>query len=257
MLTPEEIEQKNKRIYEEEYSLSQVSIDKTLNTADYFHKMTQTRLGLIRKYGNCKHVLDIGCGTGDYLIETSKVIREGVGIDFGKPAINEAISKKKNMSIDNIEFVNCNAKQIPYKIKTFDLIYSFSTLYYIPEVEKVIYEVARLLKPNSIAILEFGNFWSLNTIVCKAYPELAISCHIKINEIKKILNKIGVIVEWRAFQILPLWGSRPMWLKPLLHPLWKKILQKEINAKMLDEWICKLPIFKKFAFRHLFIIKKN
>ncbi|MFX0136441.1 MAG: hypothetical protein ACFFDN_22565 [Candidatus Hodarchaeota archaeon] len=32
--------------------------------------------------------MDIGCGTGDYLFESSNAIREGVGIDFSKQAIH-------------------------------------------------------------------------------------------------------------------------------------------------------------------------
>lgn len=257
MQTSEEIERINRKKYEEDYTFSQVSLNRTLNGTDYFQKMTQIRLELIRKYGYNKKVLDIGCGTGDYLFESKNVISEGVGIDFTKKAIVEAISKKNKMNVKNLEFVNCNAKQIPCEEETFDLIYSFAALYHIPEVEEVILECGRLLRPNSIAILEFGNLYSLNTVVCKAYPEWAIACHIKIKDMKEMIKNTGLeIVEWRAFQILPLWGDRPKWLKPLLHPLWKKILEKEINGRMIDEWICNMPLFKNFAFRQIIICQK-
>lgn len=256
-MTPEEIEEINRKKYKEDYSLAQISLNRKIKESDYSRKMTQIRLELIRKYGHDKRVLDIGCGTGDYLFESKNVISEGAGVDFTKKAIKEAISKKNKMGIKNIEFVICNAKQIPYKEEAFDLIYSYASLYHIPKVEKVIYEVERLLKPNSIAILEFGNLYSLNTIVCKAYPEWAIPCHIKIGDMKAIIKNAGLeIIQWRSFQILPLWGGRPVWLKPLLHTLWRRILQKEIKGRMMDEWISNLPIIKRFTFRQIFICKE-
>lgn len=255
--SPEMWEEITQRKYEVDYDVSQASIIKPSDVNDYFFKMVKIRLDLIKKYGTNKKVLDLCCGTGDYLFESRDVIKMGVGVDFSKKMINEAILKKNKMNITNIEFINCNAKRIPYKNGAFDLAYSFSSLYYIPEVEKVIFEVARLLKRKSVAILEFGNLYSLNTIVCKAYPEWAAPFHIKIRDMKKIIRNAGLeIVEWRRFQILPLWGGRPKWLKPLLHPLWKKILQIEIKGKMIDEWICNAPLFKNFCFRHILVCKK-
>ncbi|MDD2891295.1 MAG: class I SAM-dependent methyltransferase [bacterium] len=250
----EEIGILNKKKYEETYSIEQISINKTLNENDYFQKFVKIRLNWIKKYGQNKEVLDLCCGTGDYLLKSQSFIKRGIGVDFSQKMIKNAMSKK----ITNIEFMNCNAKQIPFKEKTFDLIYSFSSLYYIPEIEKVISEVSRLLKPGSVAILELGNLYSLNTITCKAYPEWATPCHITLKHMKQIVKEARLkIIEWKAFQILPFWGDNPKWLKPLLKPCWKIILQEEISGKMRDEWISELPLLRNFAFRQVVICKKT
>ena len=89
MQTTEEIEQINRKRYEEDYTFSQVSLNRTLNGTDYFQKMAQIRLEFIRKYGHNKKVLDIGCGTGDYLFESKNVISECVGIDFTKKRLTK------------------------------------------------------------------------------------------------------------------------------------------------------------------------
>jgi hypothetical protein len=65
------------------------------------------------------------------------------------------------------------------------------------------------------------------------------------------------IIEHRAFQLLPLWDAhRPNWLKPLLLPVWSKLMRIQIGGKILDEWTSSLPFIKYFAFRHIFICEK-
>lgn len=251
----EDIEKINKLKYDLDYTTSQTSINPYLNKDDYFFKMTMIKKELINKYGKNKKILDIGCATGDYLIHSSDIIKESIGIDFSKKMLKEAITKK----CENIEFITCTAKALPFNNNVFDMCYSYSTLYYIPNVETIINEVSRVLKePNGIAILDLGNLWSLNTIVCNNYPNTAISCHITCSEMKDILKRSGLkVIEIKRFQILPLWGNKPFWLKPLLHPMWKKILQKEVGGKMLDEWISNMPLINIFAFRYIFICKKS
>ncbi len=75
---------------------------------------------------------------------------------------------------------------------------------------------------------------------------------------KRLLQAANLsIVDHRAFQILPLWGNRPKWLRPLLHPLWKRTLQKQVRGKMVDQWISNLPMMKNLAFRHIIVCRKQ
>jgi len=34
-------------------------------------------------------------------------------------------------------------------------------------------------------------------------------------------------------------------------------LTREVGGKILDEWISNLPVFKQFAFRHIFVCEKR
>jgi hypothetical protein len=52
-------------------------------------------------------------------------------------------------------------------------------------------------------------------------------------------------------------ADAPKWLKPLLWSGWTRLLAKQINGKMLDEWISNLPVLKLFAFRHIFVCEKR
>lgn len=106
-------------------------------------------------------------------------------------------------------------------------------------------------------MLDLGASRSLNTVCCKAYPEIAPSFHIPRSRMRHILRSEGLeIVEHRAFQILPYWADRPAWLWPLLHPFWKRLMQRKVAGRMLDEWVSNLPLIRNFAFRHLIVAKK-
>lgn len=256
MPSAQEIEAMNKHIYQKRYTPAQGSIPQEENT--YSHNLVLLRLELLRRFGAGKEVLDVCCGTGDYLFQTQKAIKTGTGIDFSDQMIREAEQKKKHHPADNLHFLQGDATKLPFKDNRFGLVYSFSSLYYIPNISQVVQEIARVLKPGGTALLEFGNLYSLNTIVCKAEPNVAISCHIPVSEMCSMLATAGLTVtEKMQFQILPLWGSRPWWLKPLLHPAWSRLMKQRLGSKMLDQHISGLPLVRELAFRQLFVCQKG
>jgi len=257
VMTPEEIEAFNQQRYQHVCSIAQVSIDHKSDPQDYFSKLVNIKLSYLRKYAAGKNVLDVGCGSGDYLFELKELMTLGMGIDFTDKAIEAANAKKALLVASNIQFVNTSAKQLGLADGTFDVVFSFSALAYMPQLNEIVKEMARVLNKGGVAILEIGNLNSLNTYVCKAYPELAMTCHVSTADMKKAVSQAGLtIIDWRAFGILPFWGKRPGWLKFLLHERWKKIFQMDINGKMLDEWVSNFFIFKPFAYRHFLILRK-
>lgn len=251
------IERINRDKYDRFYDISAGSIQTPGDSKEYFSRLVKARLALIREHGTNKTVLDLCCGTGDYLLESRGIIEKGAGIDFSVRMIQAATSKKASVNARNVAFAVSSARCIPFAEDTFDLVYSFSSLYYVPAPERVISEVARVLKRSSIAIMEFGNIYSLNTLVCEAYSELAVSCHVRTGRIRQAIAKAGLKAqECRRFQILPLWGDRPAWLRPLLHPGWKRLLERVVGKRTLDEALCEIPILRRFCFRQMFICRK-
>ena len=185
------------------------------------------------------------------------MIISGVGIDYTDKAIGAANAKRKSLSAVNIEFIKANAMHLPFDNGTFDLVFSFSALSYMPKLEEIIKEVSRVLNKGGRAVLEVGNWRSLNTIACQAHPELPTTCHVRLSALKKWISGSQLaITDWRAFGILPYWGGEPPWLKPLLHERWKIFFQKESQGKMLDEWVSNSFLFKPFAYRQFLFLRK-
>lgn len=238
------------------YSPEKIIIKKA-NRQEYFSNLMNFKIFLIKKFCKDKIVLDLCCATGLFLFEIANLIKKGFGLDLSEKFIKFANKLKEERDLQNIELIIGNARKMNFENEKFHLVYCYSSLYVIPRVGEVIEEISRVLKAQGIAILDFGNLLSLNTIVCKAHTEIATPYHLRIKEVKNILKKAKFqIINSYTFQILPLWGGKPRFLRPLLNPIWKNLLEKQIGSKMIDEWICNIPLFKKFAFRHIFVCKK-
>ncbi len=66
--------------------------------------------------------LDIGCGSGQLTIPLSHHFNHGVGVDPDKQMLAEAIQRAKKKKINNIDWLNYHAENIPNTIGNFNLI---------------------------------------------------------------------------------------------------------------------------------------
>jgi SAM-dependent methyltransferase len=239
------------------YQADKITLLPPAGSSVYSDVLLQLRLDMVARLAVNAKVLDLCCGSGDHLLFFADSIQEGIGFDYSAPFLLRGTALRDERKIDNVNFLQGNARKLPFKKNYFELIYSFSSLYHVPKVDQVIGEASRILKTGGMFIFDLGNLYSLNTLVCRAYTELAYPYHIPVQAMKKYIIDSGLkIIEHRAFQTLPMWADRPRWLRPLLMPALKRIMARQVHGKMLDEWISNLPILKKIAFRHVFICEK-
>lgn len=106
-------------------------------------------------------LLDIGCDTGADLFMLPKV--EGItverfGTDLSKGAIEQAQALAQKRGEKNIEFkaVNANEPQ-PFKDHSFDIVTASELIEHIEKPVELLNEIARLLKPNGIAVITTPN----------------------------------------------------------------------------------------------------
>lgn len=136
-----------------------------------------------------KLVLDIacGCGMGTKML-ASRALRVH-GYDIDKETIEFA---KQYYSGQNIKYDIGDIRQIPEVDGIFDTVVSVETFEHVEEVEKLISEVHRVLKPNGI--------WCFTTPNGERYPDhRVVKYHIKHyteNELHKLLNdKFSIYVR--------------------------------------------------------------
>jgi len=98
-----------------------------------------------------ENVLDVGCGTGKQIIPYKKVVGEKglvVGSDISEELISEA---KKKAKLENLEIqfiMHDSNNPFDFPNSSFDVISCCFAIYYVSDLEKIVLEFKRLLKPG-------------------------------------------------------------------------------------------------------------
>ena len=252
-----------KRIHDEYEKNSLYKIDRICNphnenSQEYVDRLLADKLETVRRHTRPGLLVDLCCATGEHLFALENVSTDCLGIDFSRPFIQKALEEAQGRALTHIRFEVGDAKSLALADASVATLYSFSALYAIPGIERVFSEVGRVMMPGGRCVLDLGNSRSLNSYCVRAYTELPPTFHLTISEMKRLCEVNNLhIVEHRRFQLLPLWADRPRWLWPLLHPVWKRIMSRRIRGRMLDEWLCRLPVLRNFAFRHILVCEKK
>lgn len=105
-------------------------------------------------------ILDLGCGSGYFADYISKRYGSYVtGIDISKSRIDYA--KENFTDMKNLEFIEMDFSDLSFEPSSFDLIYSFDTIYFTQTVEKMralLDKCMDILKPGG----ELAVFWMTN-----------------------------------------------------------------------------------------------
>ncbi|KKM83279.1 hypothetical protein LCGC14_1311020 [marine sediment metagenome] len=97
-----------------------------------------------------ERVLELGCGTGQLWLENFGNVPSTCSIilsDFSKNMLNKA---KKNLQPLNLplKFEIINAEKISYPNQIFDVVLACHMLYHIPNIERALISINRVLKPG-------------------------------------------------------------------------------------------------------------
>lgn len=98
-------------------------------------------------------VLDLGCGTGDYVTVLSNYVTQYVGVDFVYTMVKKA-KDKYNKIIPTPFFGICCAERLPFKENVFDLITAIGFIEYFDDPKIVMQEIIRVLKPRGTLIVQ-------------------------------------------------------------------------------------------------------
>lgn len=97
-----------------------------------------------------QRILDLGCGTGALTAELAKNGANVLGIDNSAEKIVKA-----RFSHPELMFAEIDALELPYN-EEFDTVFSNSVFHWIPNVDRLLAEIRRALKPGGKLVCEFG-----------------------------------------------------------------------------------------------------
>ena len=101
-------------------------------------------------------VLEVGCGSGAYTTFVARVVGGGgkvYALDIQPEMLQQLqskLAKPENEDIRNIELINSSAYELPFDDDSLDLVYMVTVLQEIPDRNKTLQQVRRVLKPGGI-----------------------------------------------------------------------------------------------------------
>ena len=101
---------------------------------------------------NTKKALEVGCGIGvlsSYLAKKYKW--DLTGIDLDPEQIERA--RKDNTEDENLRFFEADVTKLPFADSEFDMVLSFDVLHHIPNWDKALNKISRVLRPEGYYVL--------------------------------------------------------------------------------------------------------
>ncbi len=155
------------------------------------------KLQLISKFYKTGKILDIGCGTGEFLNTCKNAKWQTFGIEPDSDARKMAI---KNYALDVREEAELNK----FEDESFDIISMWHVLEHVPKLNERVEELKRLIKPNGVIIIAVPNCNSLDAKIYAnnwaAYDVPRHLYHFTPKDIETLFKK----VDLKVFRILPM-----------------------------------------------------
>lgn len=124
-------------------------------------KKAKKTLSVLKDYlGSLKELtlLDTGCSTGFMTFHYGQVFKRVIGIDIDRQAVQYASSH--NMK-ENIYYMIMDSQNLAFSDNSFDVVTCTHVYEHVPEAEKLIAEIYRVLKKGGVCYFAAGNRFSL------------------------------------------------------------------------------------------------
>lgn len=154
---------------------------------------------LIERYSaKCQTVLDLGCGTGlsSYLLSQKK--EKVVGLD-----LSHLFLKKGNerYQAKNLLLTTGDILELPFKDETFDLVSSYLVIETLPDVERGLSEMARVVKKGGVVMVIAANLlspiWPFRDFIRMLFggPSRPVWCETRRDAFKTFCRNLSVSVS--------------------------------------------------------------
>jgi len=113
-------------------------------------------------------ILDVGCGGGFLSNPLSELGHDVIGLDISNESLD--IAKKFDKS-KRVKYITADARKIPLPDNSFDVIISMDFLEHVKEVQAVVDEISRLLKPGGLFFFHTFNRNPISHLVAIKFVE--------------------------------------------------------------------------------------
>jgi ubiquinone/menaquinone biosynthesis C-methylase UbiE len=115
-----------------------------------------------------RDVLDAGCGAGDYSAAFLQIgARRVTGFDVSARSLRLAARQS-----ETARFAQASLSELPYRAASFDVLWSWGVLHYVPNTQAALREIVRVLRPGGVAVIHTlrpGLWTSLELATAKVF----------------------------------------------------------------------------------------
>lgn len=236
------------RYYESEDYISHTDSRRSLFEKVYHlvkSSALRSKVNLISTNASGRQLLDIGSGTGDFLVEVKSKGWNVTGFEPNPSA--RKLSEQKGIVISE------KTQDLPDA--TFDVITMWHVLEHVPDVKAQITELKRLIKPGGLVVIAVPNFKSHDAQIYKehwaAFDVPRHLTHFSRSAIEKLFTEQGFSYN----------GYRPMWFDSfyvsLLSEKYRSGSMKPIKS-LFNGLISNLKGLKSGEYSsHIYLLKDN
>lgn len=130
-----------------------------------FYEMVFDYVANVLKAPENSLILDAGCGAGAHAMRLARRGFSVVAADFSDSVLEMAKANLQAAGMqDQIRLQHENLLSLSFPDETFDAILVWGVLMHIPDVEKAVAELTRVLKKGGSLIVSEGNMYSLQSV---------------------------------------------------------------------------------------------
>lgn len=97
--------------------------------------------------------LEIACGPGFVSLLLAERAHQVVGLDLTEALLVQARQHQRERGLHNVQFIQGDAEQLPFRDKTFDIVACHKAFHHFPHPRTVLREVSRVLVPGGRLVL--------------------------------------------------------------------------------------------------------
>lgn len=168
------------------------------------------------KIDETSQVLELGCGNGQLWNENRSRVKGHIHLsDISQGMINDAIENLKNL---NVQYYCFDCHHIPFDDESMDIIIANHLLFYLKDIDKVLKEIKRVLKPG-------GYFY------CSTYGKN----HMKeITELVKLYDPQITLSNVLLYEVFGLENGEDI-LKVYFHTVDKDVYEDSLEVTHMDD----------------------
>jgi len=206
-----------------------IALHKGNRVQRFWHEHKMKLIKLISPTCGGEIMLDVGCGSGNFVFEFALECRSVYGVDILKDGVSFAHRIANKSGVKNTHYIQASAQHIPFLDSSVDRILLLDVIEHLRKPQEAFVELARILKPKGKAIVTTPNAMSLWPIIEYVADILKIGICRRFVEHESTYTATGLIRAIRRSDLLVVKIGSTYFLSPIA-----AIFSRRVGRKLFE-----------------------